>query len=92
MIIRIMGEGQFDVPDDAADDLNGLDEQVEAAVASGDDDAFAAAFEQLLARVRSHGTSVADDALVYSDLVLPPSDSTVDEVAKLLGDEGLIPG
>ena len=92
MIIRIMGEGQFEVPDDAVDDLNGLDEQVEAAVESGDDAAFAAAFEQLLARVRSHGSSIADDTLVDSDLVLPPSDATVGEVARLLGDEGLIPG
>ena len=92
MIIRIMGEGQFDVPDDTADTLNALDAQVEAAVESGDDNAFAAAFTQLLEQVRSHGASLADDALVDSDLVLPPSDSTVDEVARLLGDEGLIPG
>lgn len=92
MIIRIMGEGQFEVPDDAADSLNALDGQVEAAVESGDDNAFSVAFAQLLERVRSHGTTVADDALVDSDLVLPPSDSTVEEVAALLGDEGLIPG
>jgi PspAA-like protein len=92
MIIRIMGEGQFDVPDETADALNALDAQVEAAVESGDDNAFAAAFAQLLEQVRSQGTSLADDALVDSDLVLPPSDATVDEVARLLGDEGLIPG
>jgi PspA-Associated protein len=92
MIIRIMGEGQFDVPDDSADALNVLDARVEAAVESGDDNAFAAAFAELLEQVRSNGASVADDVLVDSDLVLPPSDSTVDEVAALLGDEGLIPG
>ena len=92
MIIRIMGEGQFDVPDGAADALNALDEQVEAAVESGDDNAFSTAFAQLLERVRAHGSRVADDTLVDSDLVLPPADSTVDEVARLLGDEGLIPG
>jgi len=92
MIIRIMGEGQFELPDDSAEGLNALDAQVESAVESGDDDAFAAAFAQLLERVRAHGAAIADDALVDSDLVLPPSDATVDEVARLLGDEGLIPG
>ena len=92
MIIRIMGEGQFELSDDSAEGLNALDAQVEAAVESGDDNAFATAFAQLLERVRSHGTIIADDALVDSDLVLPPSDATVDEVARLLGDEGLIPG
>ena len=92
MIIRIMGEGQFELPDDEVDTLNALDEQVERAVESHDDNAFAAAFAQLLERVRTHGAALADDALVDSDLVLPPSDSTVDDVARLLGDEGLIPG
>jgi len=92
MIIRIMGEGQFDVPDDSADALNALDEQVEAAVETADDNAFSAAFAQLLERVRANGSRVADDTLLDSDLVLPPADSTVDEVARLLGDEGLIPG
>jgi len=92
VIIRIMGEGQFDVPEGSADSLNALDAQVEAAVQSGDDNAFAGAFAQLLERVRSAGSRLADDALVDSDLVLPPSDSTADDVARLLGDEGLIPG
>ena len=92
MIIRIMGEGQFEVSDDSADALNGLDEQVEAAVESGDVNAFSAAFAQLLEQVRALGSRVADDTLLDSDLVLPPSDATVDEVARLLGDEGLIPG
>jgi hypothetical protein len=92
MIIRIMGEGQFDVPDATADALNALDAQVEAAVESGDDNAFVAAFAQLLEQVRSQGSRLADDALVDSDLALPPADATVDEVARLLGDEGLIPG
>jgi hypothetical protein len=27
-----------------------------------------------------------------SDLILPPSDSTIEEVRELLGDDGLIPG
>ena len=92
MIIRIMGEGQFELPDDEVSTLNALDEQVERAVESHDDNAFAAAFAQLLERVRTHGAALADDALVDSDLVLPPSDSSVDDVARLLGDEGLIPG
>ena len=34
MIVRILGEGQFDVPDDALPDLNELDAAVEAAIDS----------------------------------------------------------
>ncbi len=92
MIIRIMGEGQYEVPDAASDALNELDTRVESAVEGRDADAFAAALGELLAAVRDRGAAVPDDALVDSDLVLPPADATVDEVAALLGDEGLIPG
>ena len=92
MIVRIMGEGQYNVPATFLDTLNTLDDQVESAVNSGDQPAFAASFAALLAAVRTEGAAVADDALVDSELILPPADASVDEVAQLLGDEGLIPG
>ena len=92
MIIRIMGEGQYELPDSASDALNELDARVESAVEGRDVDAFGAALGELLAAVREQGAVVPDDALIDSDLVLPPADATVDEVAALLGDEGLIPG
>lgn len=93
MIIRIMGgEGQFDVPDSASPVLNALDDRVEAAVDARDHAAFAAAFAELLDAVRREGSALPDEVLVDSDLVLPPPDAGVDEVADLLGDEGLIPG
>ena len=92
MIIRIMAEGQYELPDSAADGLNELDARVESAVEGRDQDAFAAALGELLTAVRELGEAVPDEMLVDSDLVLPPADATVDEVAELLGDEGLIPG
>lgn len=92
MIIRIMGEGQYELPEDDLEALNVLDSEVESAVLAEDDGAFAASFTQLLDRVREHGTAVQNDVLVDSDLVLPPADASVGEVAALLGDEGLIPG
>lgn len=92
MIIRIMAEGQYEVADDELQALNVLDAEVESAVLADDADAFGSAFAQLLDRVRSHGTAVADDTLVDSDLVLPPGDADLHEVAAMLGDSGLIPG
>jgi hypothetical protein len=91
MIIRILSEGQFDVEDSHLDALNGLDDAVEHAVESGDETAFTAALASLLDAVRKWGTALADDVLVDSDLILPPADSSADEVRHLLGDEGLIP-
>jgi len=37
MIVRILGEGQFDVDDSATDELNALDATLEKAVNAGDE-------------------------------------------------------
>lgn len=94
MIVRIMGEGQHDVPDSELDGLNALDAEVEAAVERGDEPAFAAALAGLLARVLAVGPLVPDDVLVPSDLVLPPLEATIDDVRHLFepGRDGLVPG
>lgn len=92
MIVRILGEGQYDVPDGALDALNGLDEQLEGAVESGDEAMFRTALEGLLAGVRSTGSHHAADTLDESDLILPPPDATLDEVRQMLNGDGLIPG
>ena len=92
MIIRIMGEGQFDVDDAAAGRLNDLDNKVEAAVEADDEAAFKPALVALLDAVRESGEPVGDAELVDSDLILPPSDASLQEVEEMLGDEGLIPG
>lgn len=92
MIVRILGEGQYDVPDSALDQLNALDAAVEAAVEAADQQAFEAALPALLDGVRAVGVEHALDALDESDLILPPADATIDEVRTMLTDEGLIPG
>ena len=92
MIVRILGEGQYDVADSALDRLNELDAAVEAAVAAGDERAFAAALAQLLDGVRTAGVPHPVDAIDESDLILPAADASLTEVAEMLSEEGLIPG
>lgn len=92
MIIRILGEGQYDVSDDAMDGLNELDAAVEAAVESGDETAFTTALSALLEGVRSAGTAHPLDSLDESDLILPRADATITDVRELLQEDGLIPG
>ncbi|HEY7324549.1 MAG TPA: hypothetical protein VH520_06970 [Streptosporangiaceae bacterium] len=92
MIVRILGEGQLEVPESAADELNELDTAVESAVERGDEAAFGPALAALLARVREVGSPVKADDLRPSELILPQADATMADVRKLLTDEGLIPG
>jgi hypothetical protein len=92
VIVRILGEGQFRVGDGLAAELNRLDAELERAVEQGDEAAFAAALAGLLDRVRAQGSPLPADILEPSDLILPHQGSSMDEVRKLLTDEGLIPG
>ncbi|HEX4655120.1 MAG TPA: hypothetical protein VH274_05210 [Mycobacteriales bacterium] len=92
MIVRILGEGQVDVPDGDLDSLNDLDDALQAAVDGGDEASFTQSLAALLSRVRAVGRPLPDDEIVSSDLVLPSADASLAEVRELLGDEGLIPG
>lgn len=92
MIVRILGEGQFSVSDELTAELNQMDSELEAAVDRGDEAAFAAALSGLLEKVRTSAQEVPADSLQPSELILPGEGSSMDEVRKLLTDDGLIPG
>lgn len=92
MIVRILGEGQFSIDDTVTAELNKLDTELEAAVNRDDEAAFSAGLAALLGQVRTQGSPVPTDTLEPSDLILPPQDASMDEVRKMLTDEGLIPG
>lgn len=92
MIVRILGEGQFEVPEAAIKELNRLDDALMAAVAAAEEAPFRAALLALTEQVRSLGTALSDDTLLPSEAILPPADLDLGEMQALLGAEGLIPG
>jgi len=92
VIVRIMGEGQYQVDDRDLDALNALDSALTAAIDSGEETAFQTALTALLDKVRAVGTELPDDALEPSDAVLPAADAALGDVVAMLGDEGLVPG
>jgi hypothetical protein len=91
VIVRIMGEGQLEISADDLAALGTLDDELEAAIESGDEAAFRTALHGLLDNVRKVGKALPADSLEPSELILPPADAAMDEVRKMLGDEGLIP-
>jgi hypothetical protein len=91
MIVRISGEGQWELADDCADRLNGLDNQAVAAVDAGDESKFRELWNQMLDLVTSEGRELADDELIGSDVILPPRDSTFEEAQAEFSGDGLIP-
>ncbi|MEV7771821.1 hypothetical protein [Kitasatospora sp. NPDC086791] len=94
MIMRVMGEGQFELGEDHLNLLNELDAELVTAVDSGDEELFRRAYGKLLEAVKQYGTPVPLDSLEPSELILPSADATIDEVRELLmsDGEGVIPG
>lgn len=94
MIMRIMGEGQFQVADEHLNRLNQLDDELLTALDSGDETVFRSTLGNLLTAIREVGTPVPHDSLEPSDLILPDEAATIDQVRELLRAEGdgLIPG
>lgn len=92
MIVRILGEGQYDLSDDAVSALNSIDTTVESAIEAGDETAFRSALASLLDGVRTAGVPHDAGSLDPSDLILPMADATLAEVKDMLSGDGLIPG
>ena len=91
MIVRIATESQYKLPDDAAEELSDLDNQVVTAVDAGDEDRFHELFERMLDLVRRAGQPLDEEELAESDVILPPPDTSFVEAAAEFTGEGLIP-
>lgn len=91
MIVRLMGEGQFRVDDACVEILNDLDTRALEAIGRDDETELDLYLDQMWELVRKEGTPLADEDLSPSDVVIPPSDLTMEETRRLFSDEGLIP-
>jgi hypothetical protein len=91
VIVRISNEGQFRLDDGLHERLNALDDAAVGAVEAGDEDAFHAAFEELLHVVRTEGQELEDEDLDASDVILPPADLSFVEAGEEFTGDGLIP-
>jgi hypothetical protein len=91
MIVRLMGEGQYRIDDELLSQLDELDNQAQAAMDAQDEPALDDKLDRMWQLVRDRGEPLPDDELSASDLIIPPSDLTLDETRKLFSDEGLIP-
>jgi hypothetical protein len=91
VIVRLMGEGQFRVDDGLLAQLNELDDRAQAAADEGDEPELDRLLDAMWLQVQSGGERLDDDDLHPSDIVIPPSDLTLEETKRLFSDDGLIP-
>lgn len=94
MIMRILGEGQYEIADAHLGRLGELDAALRSAAGCGDDEECVAGFEALLQAVRDLGTPLPDDVPVPLDLILPDEGTSrrhVHEMRGMLADGGVMP-
>ncbi len=91
MIVRIATEDQFEVPQDAVEELNRLDNEVVEAVEAKDEQRYTETFARLIEMVRTRGTKLDDDDLRESQVILPPPDTGLAEAKRDFSGEGVIP-
>lgn len=91
MIVRILTEGQFNLPGSYVDELNEIDNKLVDIVENDDEEQFPGVLKNMLDLVRENGTPVPLEELVESDLVLPEPDITLKEAEEIFAGEGLLP-
>ncbi len=91
MIVRVLGEGQFEIDDEVAKGLNDLDEQAERALEADDREQLSELLGRMAEAVRTNGTRLPDEDLSPSEAIIPPEDLSLDEARELFDDDGLIP-
>ena len=91
MIVRILTEGQYNLPGAHVDELNEIDNQLVEVVGQEDQEGFDRHLKKMLDLVREKGTPLPVEEIVESDLVLPEPDITLKEAEELFVGEGLLP-
>jgi len=84
MIVRILGEGTYDVPDADIPAVEQLDAALADALERGDEATFSGALADLVGLVRHTGKAVPPDDVRTSELAVPHPGSSLAEVRDLL--------
>ena len=87
MIVRILGEGQFELDQDEVASLEDLDKQLLAALEASDEPKFHEVLRRLVESVRAAGKPVGPDRFVPSDLTVPSETASLAELRELMNSE-----
>jgi hypothetical protein len=90
VIVRISGTGQFELDDTGVRELDRLDTELTAALQGNQEERFRQVLAQTIAYIRRQGTSVEDERVVGSDVIIPPEDVSFEEAQQFFTDEGLM--
>jgi PspAA-like protein len=86
VIVRILGEGRYEIPEADLPAIEQLDDELVDALERSDENEFNGALTDLIGEVRHSGTLIPSDDLRPSVLVVPHEGATLEEVRALLAE------
>lgn len=86
MIVRVLGDAQYDFPDGEVAALEQFEQRLDAAVEAGDETAYGETLQALISAVRESGSRLDAATLTPSDLTVPPEGSSIADVKELLSE------
>ena len=89
MIVRILGEDQYQLDDTHLPALTKWDNDLEKAASQEDSAQFSTLLDQLVTFVRDQGQVVPYDEVVPSQLLIPPPDMEMAEARKYFEENDL---
>jgi hypothetical protein len=91
VIVRLMGEGQYRAEGTLQARLDELDDRAVAALERDDEPGLDRCLDEMWSLVRAEGERLPHEEIAVSEVIIPPSDLTLEEARKLFSDHGLVP-
>ncbi|WP_342304978.1 hypothetical protein [Methanolobus sp. ZRKC5] len=89
MIIRIVSEGQYEVPSSLFDELNVIDNEIVELVSKGNEEEYGVKLSKLIDMIKTNGKQLDDSDIVESNIIVPPGDLTFEEAKEIFTGVGV---
>ncbi len=89
MIIRIMGEGQYQASEDLFNELNKIDNHIVNLVEEGKAEEYRKELARLISEIKGKAEPIDPKDIVESDIIVPPGDLSFEEAKAVFKGEGI---
>ena len=90
MIIRIMGEGQYQASEALCNELNKIDNHIVTLVAEGKTQEYKLELARLISEIKEKAEPIDAKDIVKSDIIVPPEDLSFEEAKAIFKGTGII--
>jgi hypothetical protein len=90
MILRIMGEGQYQASESLCSELNQIDNRIVTLVEEGNAEEYRRELKRLISLIKEKAKPIDAKEIVNSDIIVPPGDMSFEEAKAVFKGSGII--